>query len=52
MVIDGILMHPQVLARVQRALCRNGVVSLIGPRQVGKTTLARLIGLSRLAQLR
>src|SRR5512136_676242 len=37
------LKRPQVLARVRRALRRSRVVALIGPRQAGKTTLARLI---------
>jgi predicted AAA+ superfamily ATPase len=32
-----------VLNRVRQALARNPVVGLIGPRQCGKTTLARQI---------
>lgn len=37
------LKRPQVLSQVRRALRRSRVVALIGPRQAGKTTLARLI---------
>jgi len=37
------LRRPQALARIRRALRRSRVVALIGPRQAGKTTLARLI---------
>src|SRR3970040_1701829 len=33
----------QLLARIKRALKRSRVVALIGPRQSGKTTLARQI---------
>ncbi len=35
--------RPQALFQVRRALRRSRVVALIGPRQCGKTTLARLI---------
>lgn len=35
--------RPQLLARIKRALKRSRVVALIGPRQSGKTTLARQI---------
>jgi hypothetical protein len=35
--------RPQELGRVRRALKRSRVVALIGPRQCGKTTLARQI---------
>ena len=37
------LQRPKALARIRRALRRSRVVALIGPRQAGKTTLARLI---------
>jgi len=33
----------QLLARIRRALSRSRIVALIGPRQCGKTTLARQI---------
>jgi predicted AAA+ superfamily ATPase len=33
----------KLLARIRRALKRSRVVALIGPRQSGKTTLAREI---------
>ncbi len=33
--------------QIEHALTRNPVVSLIGPRQCGKTTLARAIGKSQ-----
>src|SRR3990172_1240574 len=33
----------ELLARIRRALSRSRVVALIGPRQCGKTTLARRI---------
>ncbi|MGH8236388.1 MAG: ATP-binding protein [Steroidobacteraceae bacterium] len=57
--------RPELLVRIRRALKRSRVVALIGPRQSGKTTLARRIvppgsanyfdlenpaGLARLAQ--
>jgi predicted AAA+ superfamily ATPase len=35
--------RPQLLARIARALKRSRVVALVGPRQSGKTTLAREI---------
>src|SRR5690349_5972918 len=35
--------RPRLLARIRRALRRSRVVALIGPRQSGKTTLARQI---------
>lgn len=35
--------RPQLLSRIKRALKRSRVVALIGPRQSGKTTLARQI---------
>lgn len=35
--------RPQILLQIRRALRRSRVVALIGPRQCGKTTLARLI---------
>jgi predicted AAA+ superfamily ATPase len=38
-----VLKRPQALDRIRRALRRSRVVALIGPRQAGKTTLARLI---------
>jgi predicted AAA+ superfamily ATPase len=38
-----VLDRPQALARIRRALRRSRLVALIGPRQAGKTTLARLI---------
>ena len=33
--------RPRLLARIKRALSRSRVVALVGPRQAGKTTLAR-----------
>ena len=37
--------RPDLLARVNKALTRSPVVMLLGPRQCGKTTLARqLVG--------
>ena len=38
------LIQRQVSSIVQSALNRQAAVALIGPRQVGKTTLARMIG--------
>jgi len=35
--------RPQVLSQIRRGLSRSRVVGLIGPRQCGKTTLARQI---------
>jgi uncharacterized protein len=37
------LERPQLLGRIGRALKRSRVVALIGPRQSGKTTLARTL---------
>ncbi len=37
------IQRPQALAQIRRALRRSRVVALIGPRQCGKTTLARQI---------
>jgi predicted AAA+ superfamily ATPase len=37
------LKRPAMLAQIRHALRRSGVVALIGPRQSGKTTLARQI---------
>ncbi len=36
--------RPDYMGALQRALARNPVVALLGPRQCGKTTLARLLG--------
>ena len=38
------LIHRHAFSIVQSALSRQAAVALIGPRQVGKTTLARMIG--------
>jgi uncharacterized protein len=35
--------RPQALSKIRQALRRSRVVALVGPRQSGKTTLARLI---------
>ena len=37
------LPRPGLLARIRAALARSRVVALVGPRQCGKTTLARLL---------
>ena len=39
--ISNMIERPHYLARVKKALGRNPVVALLGPRQCGKTTLAR-----------
>lgn len=41
--IAGMLGRARLLGRIRRALKRSRVVALIGPRQSGKTTLARQI---------
>ena len=42
------MMIPRLItAEVDRALARQAAVALIGPRQVGKTTLALAIGADR-----
>lgn len=41
MVLLGVISRLQLLNQVQTALRRSSVVALVGPRQVGKTTLAR-----------
>lgn len=40
-MISCMISRTQIIRRVERALSRNPVVALIGPRQCGKTTLAR-----------
>jgi uncharacterized protein len=40
--IDGMIDRPLFQDRIREALARSPVVALVGPRQVGKTTLARL----------
>jgi ABC-type multidrug transport system ATPase subunit len=35
--------RPQLLAGIRAALRRSRVVGLVGPRQSGKTTMARLL---------
>ena len=37
----GMFKRGQLQTSVMRALARNPAVALVGPRQVGKTTLAR-----------
>jgi len=41
MVASDMVGRPEALRRIRRALTRARVVALIGPRQCGKTTLAR-----------
>ena len=41
MVASDMVDRPEALQRIRRALDRARVVALIGPRQCGKTTLAR-----------
>ncbi len=43
------LRRPTYLARAREALVRTPIVSLLGPRQVGKTTLARTLARGRAA---
>ncbi len=43
MVRVGVIDRRDWLARIRRALARSRVVALLGPRQCGKTTLAREI---------
>jgi hypothetical protein len=38
-----VIERPELLSRIRRALRRSRVVALIGPRQSGKTTLARQV---------
>ncbi len=40
-MMRAMIRRPRLLARLQRALRRARVVALLGPRQAGKTTLAR-----------
>jgi uncharacterized protein len=35
--------RPELLGRIRKALLRNPIVALLGPRQSGKTTLARML---------
>lgn len=41
--MPGMIKRPQLLETVRRSLRRSRVVALVGPRQCGKTTLAREI---------
>ncbi len=41
MVVYGI---KKIITKLEKAILRSPVVSLVGPRQCGKTTLARLLG--------
>jgi hypothetical protein len=43
-IFPAMVERSELLARIRRALKRSRVVALIGPRQSGKTTLAREIG--------
>jgi predicted AAA+ superfamily ATPase len=45
----SLVARPRALARVRRTLAANPVCALLGPRQCGKTTLAREIAASRRA---
>lgn len=45
----SIVARPRALARVRRTLAANPVCALLGPRQCGKTTLARQIAVGRRA---
>ena len=46
--MPGMIKRPQLLARLRSGLKKNPAVALLGPRQCGKTTLARqLAGASR-----
>jgi hypothetical protein len=42
--MSRILPRPTLVARVRQALRRSPAVALLGPRQCGKTTLARMVG--------
>lgn len=44
-----LLERPELMAHAQAALRRSPVVALLGPRQCGKTTLARLLSSTRRA---
>jgi hypothetical protein len=44
-----LIARPRALARVRRALSENPVCALLGPRQCGKTTLARQVASTRRA---
>jgi predicted AAA+ superfamily ATPase len=43
LMVDAFIPRTQVLGQLQRALKRSPVVALLGPRQCGKTTLARQV---------
>lgn len=41
--MDALIKRPRALEELQRALRRSPIVALLGPRQCGKTTLARQV---------
>jgi predicted AAA+ superfamily ATPase len=43
LIMRGMLKRPQLLARLRAGLKRGPAVALLGPRQCGKTTLARQV---------
>lgn len=45
------ILRKSLLAKVKRALASNPIAALLGPRQCGKTTLARDVARSRAARL-
>lgn len=42
-VWDPVIPRPELISRIRAALARSRVVALVGPRQCGKTTLARAL---------
>src|SRR5262249_55239753 len=42
-ILTLVIPRPRILADVNRALNRSRIVALVGPRQCGKTTIARQI---------
>lgn len=42
-IFHKMILRPHFLTTIEKALKRSRIVALLGPRQVGKTTLAREI---------
>ena len=44
MIFSGMIKRPDYIKKISDAVGRSPVTALLGPRQCGKTTLARMFG--------